>query len=162
MIGYPAWWGGGYPDIEKLLGQLFSPLLTGVEVTHWLPRQDVIEETLAAGDGYLRIYRTGGKVNREQRRDEPNVQIAALTKSRDASWELIEFVRTGVLEQYDDAAKVPGTKHELCCVGEVIGPQLVPEQLRDERLVPITFSFLTWKPKGLLDKYRRALFGFGN
>lgn len=159
MIGYPDWWQGGYPDVEKLLGQLFSPLLTGVEVTHWLPRQAVIEDTLASGGAYLRIYRTGGKINEPQNRDEPNVQIAALTRARDASWELIEFVRTGVLAHYDKAATVPGTPHKLCCAGEVVGPQLVPEALRDERLVPITFAFQTWKPKGLSDKYRMGLFG---
>lgn len=157
MIAYPCWWRGGYPDIEVVLGQLFTPLLDGVEVTHWLPRQEVIEDTLLSGGAFLRIYRTGGKVNAPQNRDEPNVQIAALTKSRDSSWELIEFVRTGVLEQFSEAAIVPGTTHQLCCLGEVIGPQLVPEQLRDERLVPITFAFQTWKPKGL--RYREALFG---
>lgn len=157
MIGYPNWWRGGYPDIEKLLATLFSPLLTGVTVTHWLPAQDVIEASLANGDAYLRIYRTGGKINREQNRDEPNVQIAALSHSRDASWELVEFIRTGVLEQYDEASIVPGTTHQLRCPGEVVGPQLIPEQLRDDRLVPITFAFHTWKPKGL--RYRQALFG---
>lgn len=159
MITYPAWWAGGYPNIEDLLGALLAPLLGGVQVTYWLPSQEVINNTIAAGGGYLRVYRTGGKINREQNRDEPNVQIAALTASRDASWELIEFVRTGVLENYDKPAAVPGTTQQLCCTGELIGPQLIPEQLRDERLVPLTFGFHTWKPKGLRDKYFKALFG---
>mgnify|MGYP000904106005 CR=1 FL=1 len=159
MIVYPQWWGGGYPDIEALLETLFTPLLVGVEPTKWLPGPAEIEATLAEGRGYLRIYRTGGKINRDENRDEPNVQIAALTASRDKSWELIEFVRTGVLEQFDTVSIVPGTIHKLSCQGEVIGPQLVPERMRDDRLVPITFNFFTWAPKGLLSRYRQALFG---
>lgn len=150
---------GGYPNIENLLKTLFTsgPVgLGGVDVYYWLPAQAVIEETLAADRGILRIFRTGGKINRSKGRDEPNVQLAALTKSRDRSWELIEFARTGVLEEFEDGAIVPGTIHKLQSVGELIGPQLIPEQIRDERLVPVTFTLLTWKPKGL-GNYREAL-----
>ena len=158
MIGFGPWYQGGYPNIENLLTTLFasSPVaLTGVESTYWLPDEQVIEDTLAAGNGFLRIYRTGGKINRSQNRDEPNAQLAALTKSRDDSWDLIEMCRQ-VLEQFEDAAIVPGTVHKLHCAGEILGPQLIPEQIRDERLVPVTFTLHTWKPKGL-GNYREAL-----
>lgn len=83
------------------------------------------------------------------------MQLAALTKSRDASWELIEVARQ-VLEQFEATAIVPGTIHKLHCAGEILGPQLIPEQIRAERLVPVTFTLHTWKPKGL-GNYREAL-----
>lgn len=162
-IGYPDWYGngdpssGGYPNIENLLKTLFEPQLSGVLITYWLPDEAIIEAILNSGGGILRLFRMGGKINQAEKRDEPNVQAAALTKSRDDSWELIEFVRTGVLQQFTEAAAiVPGTIHKLHCAGELVGPQLIPEQFRDERLVPVTFTLHTWKPKGL-PNYRQAL-----
>ncbi|MCT7369461.1 phage tail termination protein [Mycolicibacterium llatzerense] len=149
-ISYPAWWNrdqAGFPNIENLLKTLFTPMISGITVTYWLPSDRVIEDTLAAGGGFLRIYRTGGRANYEENRDEPNVQLAALTKSRDDSWDLIEFARTGVLSQFEKAAVVPGTQHQLKCEGEVVGPQYIPEQMRDERLVPATFTLHTWRLK---------------
>jgi hypothetical protein len=116
---------------------------------HWWPAETDIEATLNAGDGYLSIYRTGGKINHTQSRDEPNVQFVALTKSRDASWKLIEFIRQ-VLGKLEAAAiVVPGTSHELGCDGEILGPSLTRAEMRDERIVPVTFTLLTKKPKGL-------------
>lgn len=154
-IAYPAWFRGGYPNAEDLLKILFEPLVSGAGVTSWLPAEAAIEEELRGGGGFLRVYRTGGKINREHNRDEPNVQCAALTASRDQSWSLIEFVRQ-TLESFESAAVVPGTIHKLACAGELVGPQLIPEQIRDERLVPVTFTLHTWKPKGL-GNYREAL-----
>lgn len=157
-IGFPDWWpatDGGYPNVQKLLRTLFTPLLTGVEATSWLPKPSVYEAQLTSGDGYLRFYRTGGRINREQNRDEPRVQAAALTRSSDDSWELIEFVRQ-VLEQFAEPAPVPGTTQLLQCAGELIGPQLIPELVADGRLVPVTFELHTWRPKGL-PNYQRAL-----
>lgn len=152
----PVWWQGGYPDIEQLVKNLFQPLLTDVEVVSWLPNRTEYETQLSSGKGYLRIFRTGGKINYDEKRDEPNVQFAALTRSRDDSWELIEFARTGVLEAFMRAAAiVPGTIHKLQCSGEVVGPRLIPEQLRDDRLVPSTFGFYTWQPKSM--NYRQHL-----
>ncbi|MCX8559773.1 hypothetical protein OS122_02520 [Mycolicibacterium mucogenicum] len=157
-ISYPDWWDRdqfGYPNAENLLKTLLVPLISGITVTPWLPSESVIEQTLDAGGGFLRIYRTGGRVNYEQKRDEPNVQLAALTKSRDASWDLIEFARTGVLAQFEKPAVVPGTQYELQCLGEVVGPQLIPAEMRDERLVPATFMLHTWRLRS--NSLRQAL-----
>lgn len=158
VIGFPDWWpvgAGGYPNIQKLLRTLFTPLLTGVEVTSWLPKPSVYEAQLSSGKGYLRFYRTGGHINRDQNRDESRVQAAALTRSSDESWELIEFTRQ-MLEQFAEPAPVPGTTLLLQCAGELVGPQLIPELVSDDRLVPVTFEVHTWRSKGLPD-YRRAL-----
>lgn len=162
MTGYQ----GGFPNIENLLKTLFTSVevtgflgdvFTGIEPTYWLPANETIETTVRSGGGYLRIFRTGGRVDFEQNRDEPIVQIAVLTQSRDKSWEVMEAVRTGVLWPFSEAvAIVPGTVHKLQCAGEIVGPQLIPEQFRDERLVLGTFAFHTWKPGGL-PNYRQAL-----
>ncbi|WP_439896633.1 phage tail termination protein [Mycobacterium malmoense] len=158
MITYPSWWKGGYPDIEVVLDTLFeSPQvgLGGVQVVNWLPPANTYESVLSSGQGYLRTYRTGGKINYDQKRDEPRAQIAALTRSRDASWELIEFVRQ-ILDAFQKGGVVPGTTTSIELAGEVVGPQLIPELIQDDRLVPVTFEFHVPKPKGL-PNYRLQL-----
>lgn len=160
MSRYPGWWAVGaatYPDVEKqVLRPLFQPHLSDISVVSWLPKPDVYNTQLQAGKGYLRTFRVGGAVNFEQNRDEPRVQFAALTGSRDESWELIGFVREVLGAYWRHAAVVPGTPYKLSTVGEIVGPQLIPELLQDDRLVPVTFEFHTWKPKGL-PNYRQAL-----
>lgn len=155
-VTLPVWYTGGYPDIEKLLTNWLQPMLS-VSVVSWLPKPAVYEEVLQTTEGFLRIYRTGGKINRPEKRDEPRVQFAALTRSRDDSWTLIEFVRQ-CLEAFGDTNSsttvIASTK--IGCPGEVVGPQLIPELLQDDRLVPITFELWTSRPDGL-DKYRQAL-----
>lgn len=160
MIGYPDWWtvgAGGYPNIHKLLRHLYQPLLTNVHVLSWLPKPDVYEAQLSSGKGYFRIYRLGGVINRDQNRDEPRVQLAALTRSSDDSWELIEFARQ-IAEAFgvEGGGIVPGTTTSLYSAGEVVGPQLIPELVQDDRLVPITIQFHTRKPSGL-PNYRQQL-----
>lgn len=157
MIGYPAWYVGGCPDVEKVMRDLFADLLTGVSVVSWLPPD--YSARLDAGDAYLRVFRLGGRINVDTRAwvDETRVQFAALSKSRDASWALTEFVRQA-LYQYRDGGHVVGSDSTTFIVvqGEIIGPQLIPEQLRDERLVPVTFEIHVDRPKGL-PNYRQAL-----
>lgn len=152
----PVWWQGGFPNIEQLLTTLFQPLLTDVTVLSWLPDRVTYEAQMSAGKGYLRLFRTGGKINWDEKRDEPNVQFAAFTPSRDQSWDLIEFARTGVLREFMRAAAiVPATIHQLQCSGEVVGPQLIPEQFRDDKVVLSTFGFYTKQPKSM--NYRQHL-----
>ncbi len=152
---FPGWWKGGFPDIEKLLRTLYEPHLTDVEFVPWFPKPDLYEAHLQAGKAYLRFARTGGQINFDQNRDEPRVQIAGLMKSRDQTWELIEFVRQTMWDGFKKAAVVPGTPHMLQASQEVLGPQLIPENIVEPRLVPITFGLHTWKPGGI--NYRQAL-----
>lgn len=157
--GFPQY-RGGHPNIENLLKTLFTPLLAGSSITptYWLPKPTEIAEYFAdGGQGYLRMYRTGGAINPIKKRDEPRVQLAALCPRRDDSWDVIEFVRQVLSEGYGNAAAVvPDTDHKLQMSGEVVGPQLLPELLQDDRLVPITVEFYTWRPSGL-PNYRQAL-----
>jgi hypothetical protein len=73
--------------------------------------------------------------------------------SRDESWQLIGFVRDTLRCFIRESGVVNGFK--LSAEGEVAGPQLIPELLQDDRLVPITVQFYTW-PKGVPD-YRASL-----
>lgn len=157
MIGYPAWYEGGCPDVEAVMRDLFLGLLTGVEVVSWMPPD--YASKLATGVSYLRVFRLGGRINVDSRAwvDETRIQFAALSASRDDSWHLIEFVRQ-VLYMFRDGGHVVGqsTTTFIAVPGEVVGPQLFPEQMRDERLVPVTFEVHTDRPKGL-PNYRQEL-----
>ena len=151
---FPSWYHGGFPDIELVVRDLFSPLLTGVDIVPWFPKPAEYVPHLEAGGSYLRATRSGGSFNFDENRDEPRVQIAALSRSRAQSWELIEFVRQ-TLWSFRRGALVPGSGVQLQTTGEVLGPQLIPENIVEPRLVPATFALTTWKPGGT--SYRQAL-----
>lgn len=150
MIGYPVWYRGGCPDVERVLRDLLSAQLTGVSVVSWLPPD--YATTLTDGGAFVRVFRMGGRINVDNRNwvDEARVQIAALCAGRDDSWALIEFIRQ-VMYAYRDGGSVlsNGSKVFIEVPGEVVGPQLIPEAMRDERLVPVTFDVYTDRPRGL-------------
>lgn len=142
------------PDVEKeILRPLFQPQLSTVSVVSWIPKPDVYLQQIDQDRGYLRTYRTGGAWNDTEKRDEPRVQFAALMPSRDESWKLIGFVRDILRSFIRETGIVNGFKFSV--EGEVAGPQLIPELLQDDKLVPITVQLYTW-PKQMLD-YRAAL-----
>lgn len=156
----PDWYDpdAGCPDVERdVLRPLFQPHLTGanVDVVSWIPKPDVYQAKLDAGGGYLRTYRTGGRWNDGQKRDEPIVQLAALMPSRDLSWDLIKFVRDVLRCFIRESDIVPGTGIKISVEGEVSGPQLIPELLQSDKLVPITVQLYTW-PQRVRD-YSTAL-----
>jgi hypothetical protein len=157
VITFPAWYAGGCPDVERVLRDLFSGLLPGVQVVSWVPPD--YAASLATGTPFLRVFRVGGRINVENRNwvDETRVQLAALCTGRDDSWALIEFVRQ-ILYAYRDGGHVlsSGSTTFIQVPGEVVGPQLIPEAMRDERLVPVTFDVHTDRPRGL-PEYRQEL-----
>ena len=155
---YPDWYDGGCPDIEAVLIDLFTPLLGGVNVVSWFPPDYASQ--MAGGTSYLRVFRMGGQINIDTKSwvDQTRVQVAALCLQRDDSWALIEFVRQ-VLYAYNQGGSIrraDATSTFVVVPGEVLGPQFIPEQLRDERLVPVTFEVHADRPKGL-PSYRQAL-----
>lgn len=159
MITYPAWYQGGCPDVERVLRDLLASLLPDVSVVSWLPPD--YANQLLDGTAFIRVFRMGGRLNIENRNwvDETRVQVAALTASRNDSWALIEFVRQ-VLYSFRDGGTVSVTSNGSTAFievpGEVVGPQLIPEAMRDERLVPVTFDVYTDRPRGL-PNYRAEL-----
>ena len=151
----PDWWHGGFPDVEKLLKALYAPHLSDVEFVPYLPKAQTYEAQLQAGKAFVRFARTGGRVNWEQVRDEPRVQIAVISRSRELSWELVEFMRQTLWSGFRKGALVPGTTHMLQMSEEVLGPQLIPDSIAEPRLGPITVGLFTWKPGAT--NYRQAL-----
>ncbi|OCB42937.1 hypothetical protein A5722_05145 [Mycobacterium vulneris] len=154
---FPAWYDpakGGFPDAEALVADLFKPLLDGVEFVPSLPPPDEYEAILQQGRAIARYARTGGRINFDQNRDEPRVQVAVIARSRAKSWELIEFHRQ-VLWTFERGGLVPGTPHLLQTAEETLGPQMIPETIVEPRLVPITFGLHTRKPGGT--NYRQYL-----
>lgn len=172
MITYPTWWRGGAPDVERTLKDLFTHPenvaaqgLSGVDVRSWLPTPDVASQWLADDNGYLRVYRTGGRIDRTVYPwvDETQVQIAAWCSSRDASWDLIEYVREMLLAYTDGGLVKRSTPTRsglnttyIRVPGELLGPELIPELILDDKLVLVTFEIHTDRPKSLPD-YRELL-----
>lgn len=162
MITYPPWYEGGCRDVERELKNLFDRLLRDYNtaddysIVSWIPPDYV--SRLNAGVVYLRIYRLGGPLNIESRNwvDQARVQFAALAPSRDDSWDLIIFVREMLYGGFYHGARVIHDEPSLPTTfiqtpGEVVGPQLLPEPMRDERLVAVTFDIHVDRPRGLPD-----------
>jgi hypothetical protein len=172
VITYPEFWRGGCPDVERTIRDLFTHPenvaaqgLSGVNVVSWLPKPAEAAAWFAQGNGYLRVFRLGGPEDRTRKAyvDQTRVQIAAWTENRDDSWELIEYVREMVWAYekggtvHRSAATLSGlTTTYIKVEGELLGPQLIPEQILDDRLVPVTFEIHTDRPKSLPD-YRELL-----
>jgi hypothetical protein len=151
----PDWWRGGFPDVEKLLKTLYTPHLSNVQFVPYLPKPDTYEATLQAGGAFVRFARIGGRINFDQVRDEPRVQAAVISRSRETSWELVEFIRQTLWDGFKKGAVVPTTTVMLQMSEEVLGPQLIPENIVEPRLVPITVGLHTWRTAGT--HYRQAL-----
>jgi hypothetical protein len=170
-IHYPTWWRGFRWDSERLIKDVFqfdgnasAEGLTGVAVEPWLPAPEKREEWLKQGNGYLWVHRLGGQIERKKHRgvDEALIQMAALTSSRENSIELMEYVAS-ILSAYDEGGLVQranphrsGSSTTFMRVpGEVVGPQLIPDRFRDERLIPAQWEIHADLP--YVPDYREAL-----
>lgn len=151
---FPDWYKGGFPDAEKLLRDLFEPLLTDVDFVPWFPAPDAYKAQLDAGKAIVRYARTGGRINFEESRDEPRIQIGVVARSRQLSWDIAEFHRQ-ILWTFHRGAVVPNTPHLLQVSEEVLGPQLIPENIIEPRLVPVTFGLITRNTTNI--RYRNHL-----
>ena len=155
LPGFPAFYEGGFVDIERLLMEFFDALLSGVTVLTWFPTENEVLTNIQAGTIYLRIFRSGGRIvfdeDGEAEVDRAHVQFAAMSASRDLSWEVIEFVRNMLYAYYRGGARMQGATlySVIKCRGEIVGPALTAEAFRDQRLVPITFELDVQRRKGL-------------
>lgn len=152
-LGFPAWYRGGNVDIEVLLMGWFQELLTGVTVLTYFPPDKEVLEAVQTGASYLRMFRSGGRIVQDGHKsiDQTHMQFAAMSASRDLSWEIIEFVRQMLYTFYPDGARIQtATLYAvITCNGEMVGPSMTPEAFRDPRLVPVTFELQTERRKGL-------------
>lgn len=153
--GFPAWYAGGFVDIESLMVAFFADLLPGVKVLSWLPPDKTVLEKIQQDVIYLRIFRTGGDADVRERGkgsvDLPHVQFAALSASRSLSWQVIEFVRQVLYCYLDGGGRIEAGGHyaHVTTKREITGPVMTPEVFRDQRLVPVTFELETQRRKGL-------------
>jgi hypothetical protein len=172
-LTYPGFWRGFRWDVERLLRDLYlhdenpSAIADGLRVEPFFASPtDTRKQWLDADNAYLFVHRRGGTLNKDtdQLIDESVVDLAALTKSRDQSNELMSYV-TSVLDAFgDDGGTVFRSAPHRCGLsttfmaapGEVVGPQLIPELIREDRLVPATWEIHAAVPRGLPD-YRGAL-----
>jgi hypothetical protein len=155
LPGYPSWYKGGFADLERLLMDFYANLLSGVTPLTWLPPENEVLEQIQLGVIYLRIFRSGGRIvfaeDGESEIDRAHVQFAAMSSSRDLSWEVIEFVRNTLYAFYWGGGRMvtPTQYAMITCRGEVSGPTLTPEAFRDWRLIPVTFELDVQRRKGL-------------
>lgn len=170
-IAYPSFWLGGRWDIERLLRDVFmfadnvsAQGLSGVKVEPFLTQNSDREAWLKQGNGWLLVHRRGGPADLEFGVDKSVTEIAALTKSRDESLELMSYV-TDVLMSFgtDGGTVYRSAPHRsglsttfMTVPGEVVGPQLIPELMRDDRYVSTTWMINADRPRGL-PNYRGAL-----
>lgn len=152
---FPPWWKGGFVDIERLLMEWFGAMLPGVTMMSWLPPETQVLENIQTGTIYLRVFRSGGQIvfdrDGQAEVDRVHVQFAAMSMSRDLSWEVIEFVRNMLYTFYRGGGRMLGVTRYAVITnrGEILGPSLTPEAFRDARLVPITFELDVQRRKGL-------------
>nr|WP_052741232.1 hypothetical protein [Mycobacterium sp. UM_NZ2] len=139
----PTWYVPGLPWVEDAITALLQPLFPTdvsrpVEVVNQLP--DAVMETGWVGR-LLIITRFGGAA--DIRADQAAVQIAAVTNRRDESLVLNGFVRD-VLPSINDPIEIElpdGHLATLTAAMETAGPEEIPGEEYDERIVPSTFLF---------------------
>jgi hypothetical protein len=143
----PEWYKGSeYVNVEDLFHDFLQPLIPLVRVTHWIaPEEYGYEPFVSDGaDPVLRLWRQPGQWDIETNSDIPLLQVAAVTRSHDESWELLEFVRSvmKMLAKHDTfkITMADGTKVQVGDVKLWLGPQIVPEGPVDQYFIPMTFQ----------------------
>jgi hypothetical protein len=159
----PGWYRGAqYLNVEDLFYEFLQPLIPEVRVVHWLePGWYVPQGFQGATNGTeptLRLWRQPGQRDDETTTDAPLLQFAAVTRSHDDSWELLEFVHS-MMKALNDGHKITrpdGSRVGVKNVRFWLGPQTIPEAPVDEFFIPVTYSF-TVPGKKLQPNYREIL-----
>lgn len=135
----PDWYEPAFVNVENLFIDMFTDLLPGTLSGCWAPDDWIDGEVPEPMLWFFRV--SGGRVDWSARKDECELQIMAVTPSRDESWELMNFVRAMLLPMQGDKYKmVDGYTAQIHSVNEIAGPQLLtPGQRIDTRVVSATF-----------------------
>lgn len=139
MTLVPDWFEDNFVNVEDVLIDLFTVLLTEVDVGCWYA-DDWLDE--AEPDPQLLFYRLpGARVNYDSNSDVCNVQVIAVSGSRDTSWTLMSFVRAILLPMQGFRAKFEDYTAQIWCSDDVAGPEmLTPGQQIDTRVVSSVLS----------------------
>lgn len=140
MLELPAWFEDNFVDVESLLIDLFSRIVPNVEVGCWFPDDWLDDPT---PDPQLMFFRLpGAQVDYDRNSDVCQVQVIAVTPSRDDSWRLMNLVRSIILPMNGFSVTMEdGFKAKVWATEDVAGPQLLtPGQQIDTRVVTSVFS----------------------
>lgn len=158
----PEWYKGSqFHNVEDLFHDYLQPLLPEVRVVHWLEPGWYVpkgfENATNGTEPTLRLWRQPGQRNYETNEDVPLLQVAAVTRSHDESWELLEFVDS-MMRVLDQGHKIEfqDKRVSVNSVGLWLGPQIIPEAPVDEFFIPMTWRFTIHGLK-LQPNYREIL-----
>jgi len=164
-LDLPAWFNGGWVDVEDLICDLFTWLLVDanpeIPVVTWLE-----DEWYKDPFPVIRVHRASGRTHADLPLDNAVVQIAVLSRSRKESWELIGFVRQ-VMAACSGGFKVPRSsfkengerdRTQISSVDEWSGPIQSPDEFIDDRLVTVSYRVLVRGDRfHTPDRYRQIL-----
>jgi hypothetical protein len=173
-LGFPSWYKGGFPDREKVVEDILTPVLNTIEVfdvsgnlvvDNGVARRPKVYTRLPKDYTeklpVVRLFRGGGAADMGVLSDPASVQVATIADTRADSWDLMEFCRMWLLsfERGGSVRRADGSITAVKCIEELVGPQLLPELRIDDRLVPLTFRVDCRLPRGLPDyaKVRESL-----
>jgi hypothetical protein len=165
-LAFPDWYRGGFPDREKVVQDALAPILSTVDVFDdtgaqifdgGIPRRPhtctFLDKDYADMLPIIRLYRGGGAADAGVLADPASVQVAVIADTREESWSLMEYCRMWLLSyaRGGTVVRADGSTTLIDSVGELVGPQQVPELNPDKRMVPLTFRVVCRKPRGLPD-----------
>lgn len=139
-LALPEWFEDNFVDVESLLIDLFSRIVPDVGVGCWLPDDWLDDPT---PDPQLMFFRLpGSQVDYDRNSDVCQIQVVAITPSRDDSWRLMGLVRSVILPMQGFTVPMEdGFTAKVWSTEEVAGPQLLtPEQQIDTRVVTSVFQ----------------------
>jgi hypothetical protein len=159
----PEWYKGSeHINVEDLFHDFLQPLVPLVNVTHWVHPSEYgyVPFQSDGAEPTLRLWRQPGQWDAETNDDIPLLQVAAVTRSVDESWELLEFVRSMMKMLYlhptYKIVMADGTKVQVKNVRLWLGPQVLPEGPVDQYFIPMTWS-MTIPGKKLQPDYYTVL-----
>jgi hypothetical protein len=143
----PEWYKGSeYVNVEDLFQGFLQPLIPLVRVVHWMAPSEYgyVPFESNGTEPTLRLWRQPGQWDYETNDDIPLLQVAAVTRSHDESWELLEFVRsmmkTLCLHDTFKIVMADGTKVQVKNLRLWLGMQMVPEGPVDQYFIPMTWQ----------------------
>lgn len=163
-LDLPAWYEGGFEDVEELICDFLTFLLKDADpeipVVTWL-----VDDYYKDPRPMLRVHRASGKAVESLPFDHAVVQIAALSRSRAESWELMGFVRQ-VMAAASGGFKVPRSffkengervRTQINSVDEWVGPIQAPDEFIDDRLVTCSYRVLVRESRFRSPDYYRQI-----
>lgn len=154
-VSLPAWYKGGFLDVEELLCDLFSWLLgNDIPVVTWL-----VEDYYENPRPVVRVHRAAGKSVDGMPFDHAVVQIGVLSQSRKDSWQLIGFVRHA-MAACSGGFKVPrqdGTFTQINSVEEWAGPVQALDEYVDDKFISVNYRILVREPRFQTPDYYRQI-----